>query len=328
MSIISVKNLCKNFKIPKKKDGFLGGLSSFFSKEYDLKKALNNISFEINEGEIIGYIGPNGAGKSTTIKILTGILSPSSGEVYVMNKIPWKNRKATVSELGVVFGQRTQLWWDLSVIESFDILKKIYKVNDQIHKKNLSNLIEILGIENLLKIPVRQLSLGQKMRCDLVASLIHKPKILFLDEPTIGLDAVSKLAIRDYINILNKEYNLTVFLTTHDMDDIEALCQKIIILNEGEIFYEGSLSLIRKKISYERYITIDLKNKDEKISDFKEAKIINRNENKVTFSFDPEVIKPQDLIANITMKHAIYDLSIENPSIEQLIAKLYKNINL
>ncbi|EKE21460.1 MAG: hypothetical protein ACD_7C00236G0001 [uncultured bacterium] len=328
MSIISVKNLCKNFKVPQKTDGFLDSLSSFFSKSYDLKKAINNISFEIEKGEIIGFIGPNGAGKSTTIKILTGIISPSSGEIYVMNKIPWKNRKATVSEIGVVFGQRTQLWWDLPVIESFDLLKKIYKVDDNIYKKKLSNLIEILEVENLLKIPVRQLSLGQKMRCDLVASLIHSPKILFLDEPTIGLDAVSKLTIRDYLNVLNKEYNLTVFLTTHDMDDIEALCKRIVIINEGEIFFDGSLSLMRRKISNERFISIDLKNKDEKIHDFKEAKIISRNENKVIFSFDPEKIRPQDLITEITQKHEIYDLFIENPSIEQLIAKLYKNINI
>lgn len=327
MSIISVDGLCKDFLISKRKKGMLGAISSLFSREYITKKALDNVSFDINEGELLGYIGPNGAGKSTTVKILSGILVPNSGHVNVLGKTPWEHRIDTVKQLGVVFGQRTQLWWDLPVIESFELLKDIYKIPESKYKKTLDSLTDILGLSKLFHIPVRQLSLGQRMRCDIGASLIHSPKILFLDEPTIGLDAVSKLAVRDFIRHLNKERKVTIMLTTHDMDDIETLCQRVLILNEGKIFLDGSLSDLRKKMLPERRLIVDLLNEYDTISD-PHALIIKQEGHRVWLSFNPMETSPPELIARITSKHAIRDLYVENPPIEEIIAKFYKDVNL
>lgn len=326
MSIISVKNLNKEFFILKGKKGILGNLASLFSPEYHTKIALNNISFEINEGELVGYIGPNGAGKSTTVKILSGILVPNSGEVTVMEKTPWQNRITTVSQIGVVFGQRTQLWWDLPVIESFELLKDIYRISDEVYHKNLDSLTQTLDLSKLYHVPVRQLSLGQRMRCDIAASLLHSPKILFLDEPTIGLDAVSKLAVRDFIRHLNQEQKVTILLTTHDMDDIESLCQRVLVLNEGQIYLDGSLDSLRKKMLPDRRLIVDLVNEHESIDDT-EAIRIKQDGHRVWLSFNPTTTPTPELIRRITSKHAIRDLFIENPPIEEVIAKLYRNAN-
>lgn len=327
MSIISVKDLSKNFYISKRKRGFLGSLTSFFSREYFVKKALDDISFEINEGELVGYIGPNGAGKSTTVKILSGILVPDSGQVKVMEKTPWEHRIETVRQLGVVFGQRTQLWWDLPVLESFELLKDIYHVSDQAYKKMLESLVDTLELSKLLHVPVRQLSLGQRMRCDLAASLLHSPKILFLDEPTIGLDAVSKLAVRDFIRHLNTEHKVTIMLTTHDMDDIETSCNRVIILNEGHIFLDGSIDMLRKKLLPERRLIIDLVHENETLEDAL-ATFVKQEGHRIWLSFNPHVIPTPELIRRITSQHAIQDLYVENPPIEEIIAKLYREANL
>ncbi len=327
MSSISVTSLHKIFKIAKHKRGFLGGVKSLFSREYITKTALDHISFTIDTGELVGYIGPNGAGKSTTVKILSGILVPDSGDVKVLGKTPWKHRVEIVQQLGVVFGQRTQLWWDLPVIESFDLLKDIYKVPTAQYKTTFDTLVSTLELEKLLEVPVRQLSLGQRMRCDIAASLMHSPKILFLDEPTIGLDAVSKLAVRDFIRHLNKELKVTVMLTTHDMDDIESLCQRVIVLNEGQIYLDGSLNSLRRKISPERRLIVDLQNEYDTVSD-SEATVIKQEGHRVWLSFDPTVTTTPELIRRITAKHAISDLYVENPPIEEIIAKFYRNANL
>ncbi len=327
MSIISVKNLVKEFHVPIRKKGMLGSLSSLFSRQYEIKTALNHISFDINEGELVGYIGPNGAGKSTTVKILSGILVPDGGDVTVMGKTPWNHRIETVSQIGVVFGQRTQLWWDLPVIESFELLKDIYTIPAGTYNNNLESLVETLELKKILNTPVRQLSLGQRMRCDIAASLLHSPKILFLDEPTIGLDAVSKLAVRDFIKHLNKEKKVTVLLTTHDMDDIESLCSRVLILNEGQIYLDGPLSDLRKKIAPERRLIIDLQNENDTISD-SEAILIKQEGHRVWLSFNPTTTQTPDLISRITSKHPIRDLFIENPPIEEIIAKLYREANL
>lgn len=327
MAIISVTDLSKKFKVPKRKPGFLRGLSSLIWREYHTKTALDCISFDIEEGELVGYIGPNGAGKSTTVKILSGILVPNSGNVSVMGKTPWKHRIETVSQLGVVFGQRTQLWWDLPVIESFELLKDIYKIPTLTYKRSLDNLVDALQISKLCEIPVRQLSLGQRMRCDIAASLLHSPKILFLDEPTIGLDAVSKLAVRDFIHHLNKEHKVTIMLTTHDMDDIESLCSRVLILNEGRIFLDGTLNDLRKKIAPERRLIVDLQVENDTLSD-PEAVVIKQEGHRVWLSYNPTRTPTPELIRRVTMKHAIRDLYVENPPIEEIVAKLYRDANI
>lgn len=327
MSLISVKGLWKEFRIPKRRPGFWGNFSGLFSREYLIKTALNHISFDIAEGELVGYIGPNGAGKSTTVKILSGILVPNGGEVKVMGKTPWEHRLETVRQLGVVFGQRTQLWWDLPVIESFELLRDIYRIPEESYKKTLNKLVDALELGKLCETPVRQLSLGQRMRCDLAASLLHSPKILFLDEPTIGLDAVSKLAVRDFIRHLNKEFKVTILLTTHDMDDIESLCQRVLILNEGHLFLDGTLSELRKKVAPERRLIVDLQYEHDTISD-PEAVVIKQEGHRVWLKYHPHITSTTNLISRITSKHAISDLYVENPPIEEIIATLYREVNI
>ncbi len=327
MSLISVHHLCKEFRIPKRKKGLFGGLVSLFLRDYTIKTALDHISFQIEEGELVGYIGPNGAGKSTTVKILSGILVPNDGNVKVMGKTPWQHRIETVQQLGVIFGQRTQLWWDLPVIESFDLLKDIYRISGEAYRRTLTSLIDTLELSKLLDVPVRQLSLGQRMRCDIAASLLHSPKILFLDEPTIGLDAVSKLAVRDFIRYLNKEKKVTILLTTHDMDDIESLCTRVLILNEGRLFLDGSLADLRKKIAPERRLIIDLENEYDAISD-SQAQIVKQEGHRVWLSYNPNFTSTTQLINRIATRHAIRDLYAENPPIEEIIAKLYRDVNI
>jgi ABC-2 type transport system ATP-binding protein len=233
----------------------------------------------------------------------------------------------TVRQLGGVFGQRTQLWWDLPVIESLDLLKDIYRVSKAEYKTNLERLIEALNLSKLLHIPVRQLSLGQRMRCDLAASLLHSPKILYLDEPTIGLDAVSKLAVRDFIRYLNQEKKMTILLTTHDMDDIESLCSRVLILNEGQIFIDGSLEMLRQRMSPERLLTVDLQNEKDLISD-PDAVLVKREGPRVSLRFDPTKTPTPELISRVTANYAIRDLIVENPPIEEIIARFYRDANL
>ena len=239
--MIEIQHLQKTFRVAKRGAGFGQALKSLIHREYEEIKALDDISFSIQEGEMVGYIGPNGAGKSSTIKILSGILTPDGGECRIDGRIPWKNRIAHVKEIGVVFGQRTQLWWDVPVIDSFELLKDIYNISEDTYQANMEELTSLLNLSELLKIPARQLSLGQRMRCEIAASLLHSPKLLFLDEPTIGLDAVSKLAVRDFLRKHNETRRTTVILTTHDMQDIQALTDRVILIGRGRVLLDGTL---------------------------------------------------------------------------------------
>jgi len=324
MPLLSVELLSKSYKIPKHCKGFWKELAALFSRQYIVKKALDAISFKIKEGELVGYIGPNGAGKSTTVKILSGILVPDAGDVKMFGKTPWEHRIEIVRQIGVVFGQRTQLWWDLQVIESFELFKAIYSISEESYRHTLNILVDMLDLSELLHVPVRHLSLGQRMRCDLAASLLHSPKILFLDEPTIGLDAVNKLAVRDFIRHLNRQKNITVLLTTHDMDDIEALCNRVIVLNEGQIYFDGSLECLRNKILPERRLVVDLMDEHETIKN-NHAKVVKQEGHRIWLSFDPAQIPAPVLIAQITAKHSVTDLFVENPPIEESIARLYSS---
>lgn len=244
--MITMENVCKSYRIAKRNAGFGEAVKALFHREYEEIHALKNVSFTISDGEMVGYIGPNGAGKSSTIKILSGILTPDGGSCLVDGRVPWQKRIDHVREIGVVFGQRSQLWWDVPVIDSFELLKDIYSIPKQTYRENLDELTQALDLGELLRSPARQLSLGQRMRCEIAASLLHGPKILFLDEPTIGLDAVSKLAVRDFVRRQNELHGTTVILTTHDMQDIEALTKRIILIGKGEILMDGTIEDIKK----------------------------------------------------------------------------------
>lgn len=320
--VIVARELSKSYKIPKRKSGIINGFKGMIHREYEEITALDNISFEIGKGELVGYIGPNGAGKSTTIKILSGILTPDLGECRVLGKIPYKDRINYVKDIGVVFGQRSQLWWDLPVIDSFELLKDIYKIPLGDYLKMKKELIEWLNLESFINNPVRQLSLGQKMRCELAASLLHSPQMLFLDEPTIGLDAVSKLAVREFIKKLNKERGVTVILTTHDMDDIETLCSRVIVIGKGQILSDGNLKSLRDKVSKERRLILDYSEGKNGFS-IEGATLVKEERNRIIIDFNPDIITPADLITTLSTRYKIKDILIENPPIEEVIAELY-----
>jgi len=321
---IVVENLVKTFRVAERAPGMWGALKGLARRRHRTVTALDGISFTLREGELLGYIGPNGAGKSTTVKILSGILVPDSGRVEVLGKEPWTHRIETVARIGVVFGQRTQLWWDLPVIESFDLLRDIYRVPSDLYRRNRDELVALLHLEPLLDTPVRQLSLGQRMRCDLAASLLHSPRILYLDEPTIGLDAVSKLAVRDFVRRLNQERGVTVILTTHDMDDIETLCSRVIVIHQGGIFLDGTLEQLRNRVSSERRLIVDLANENGPVSD-PDAELVSRQGRRATLNFDPGRVSPAELIARIVARHEVVDLFVENPPIEEIVARIYSS---
>ena len=243
--MIELCDICKSYRVIRRGSGLRNTVKSLFKREYHTIHAINHISFTINDGEMVGYIGPNGAGKSSTIKILSGILTPDSGTCLVNGQVPWKDRKKYVQQIGVVFGQRSQLWWDIPVLDSFELLQAIYSIPMPKYRNKLDELTQLLHLEEILKTPTRQLSLGQRMRCEIAASLLHEPQLLFLDEPTIGLDAVSKIAVRSFIKKMNEEHKTTVILTTHDMQDIEAITKRVILIGRGQKLMDGTLEDLR-----------------------------------------------------------------------------------
>ena len=325
MPQIIVENLIKTFRVAERQPGTWGAVKGLVHRRYRSVHALDGVSFSLEPGELVGYIGPNGAGKSTTVKVLAGILVPDGGRCEILGLVPWRERVAHVQRIGVVFGQRTQLWWDLPVIESFDLLREIYRIPRQEYERSLEELVTMVDLSAFLDTPVRQLSLGQRMRCDLAASLLHSPSILFLDEPTIGLDAVSKLAVREFVMSLNRERGVTVILTTHDMDDIEALCSRILVINTGQILLDGTIDELRKRVAYERRLIVDLAREEEWIEE-PDVRVIRRDGVRVHLSFDPRQIAAADLIARVTSRHAIRDLYVENPPIEETVAQLYREV--
>ncbi len=327
MSYIIVDGISKTFKVTKRNSGLKSALKSFFKREYVLVDAVKNISFEIEKGEIVGYIGPNGAGKSTTIKMLSGILLPTAGNIKVNGMNPFADRRKYVSNIGVVFGQRSQLAWDIPAEDTFDLLKDIYKLSDEKYLKNKNELVNLLDIHEVIKKPVRTLSLGERMRCEIAASLLHDPKILFLDEPTIGLDAKSKKIVRDFILKINKERKVTVILTTHDMMDIDKLAKRIILIGKGQILYDGSLEKLKTKYGSYKKITINTK---EKIKDIRLKGIISKDktDNGYSFIIDSNIITVSKFINYLTDRYSISDMDVDNEGIDDVILKLYQDYEI
>lgn len=323
-NIIEIKNVKKEFRTLKKKAGLKASLRTLFSRKYKIIRALKGVSFEVKEGEFVGVIGPNGAGKSTMVKIMTGILTPSSGKIAAMGLVPYEKRKEYAQDIGVVFGQRTQLWWDLPVKDTFDLLRHIYSIPLNVYKANMKRFTEVLGLNKYLHQPVRKLSLGERMRCDLAASLLHNPKIVFLDEPTIGLDVEAKYRIREFLKEQNRK-GTTIILTTHDMGDIEELCPRTIIIDHGEIIYDGLTSKIRQSVAAHRALVVDFKEPSpKKIRLPKGAKIVSREGDHVVIDINLRKTSVAPVIKHILRHYKIDEIATQEPSIEETIRKIYR----
>ncbi len=322
MSFIEVDNICKKYKVSKRKSGIPGMVANLFAPKFEDKEAVKNISFSIDKGEMVGFVGPNGAGKSTTIKMLSGILYPDSGSISVGNTIPYKQRKEYVGRIGVVFGQKSQLQWDLPVIDSFELLKAIYSVPDDVYKKNLDRYTELLDMSKFLKQPVRQLSLGQRMRADIAAALLHSPEIVFFDEPTIGVDVVGKENIRNFIRELNAEDKVTMLFTTHDMQDIEKTCNRLIIINKGSKIYDGTLDGVRKLHGSSRQLDVFFAN-DVSVSPIPNVEIEEVDKRHSQLIFDGKKVHINDLMSHLLSTYNVKDMSIAEPDIDSIIRKIY-----
>lgn len=327
MSFIKVEHVCKSFKVARRNGGVVAALKSFFKREYVMLDAVSDVSFEIKKGEIVGYIGPNGAGKSTTIKMLSGILLPTAGNITIDGLNPFSDRKKYVSKIGVVFGSRSQLAWDIPAIDTFDLLKDIYKLDNEEYLKTKEELVSLLDISDVIKQPVRSLSLGQRMRCEIAASLIHKPEILFLDEPTIGLDTTSKKIVRDFIKKLNKQEKTTIILTTHDMHDIEALAKRIILIGKGKILYDGTLKKLIKDYGSYKSVTVVT---NEKITVKNMKGIIKRNKINGGYNFiiDSNILTISKFINYLSKNYSLDDIDIDNENIDDVILKLYNDYQI
>lgn len=321
--MIQVKNLTKDYKRVKRKEGFLGSVRTLFSAEYEVTRAVNDISFHIEEGELVGYIGPNGAGKSTSIKMLCGILVPTSGEILVNGLVPHKERMTNARQIGAVFGQKTQMWWDVPVIESLRLFRDMYKVPEAQYKHNLNLFNELLDLHEFQNTPVRQLSLGQRLRADLAAALLHNPRLLFLDEPMIGVDVVVKERLRTFIQEINRDQKVTILLTTHDMVDIEKVCSRIMIIDHGNIVYDGSLQQIRAAYGKQRKLVIEFED-DVPDFDLQNASCVKSEGRKRWFAFDRFETSPSALIASISSRYPILDLAVEEPEIEEIVRTIYQ----
>ena len=322
MSQILVEALSKTYRIAERDPGLLGAVRGLVRRRWRAIEALADVSFTVGRGELVGLIGPNGAGKSTTIKILSGILDPTSGRCEIDGLTPWRQRVRHVARIGVVFGQRSQLWWDLPVIDGFDLLRDIYRVPPARYRASLGELVSLMRLERVLDQPVRQLSLGQRMRCEIAASLLHEPALLFLDEPTIGLDAPSKLAVRELVGRLNRERGVTVILTTHDMHDIEALADRVIVIGAGRILADGPFDELRAGVLSERRLSVDFTGEAPELA-IPGVRLIERDGRRLELAFDPRLTPAPELISRIVADHPVDDIHVEEPLIEEVVARFY-----
>jgi len=328
--IIEVDQLVKDFRRPKRFEGPLGGLRTLVTRRYETTHAVEGVSFAIDEGELIGYLGSNGAGKSTTIKMLAGILVPTSGHVEVAGLVPWRNRERNALQIGVVFGQRTQLWWDLPLANSLKLIGKLYRMDPERYRRNLARMTELLDLGPFLATPVRQLSLGQRMRGDLAAAMLYEPRILYLDEPTVGLDVVAKERTRRFIEEINREAGTTIMLTTHDLADVERLCKRIIFIDRGKVLYDGPVDVLKRRYAPYRMLDVTLAlDGDDADSDsapvvlgIAGAEIVERSAARLLIRFDPEAIAVTDLIAAVIARHAVSDISIMEPDLEGVVREI------
>ena len=323
MPLIVARDLTKEYRTHKRYEGFSGAIRTLFTTESTVTRAVDGITFNIEHGELIGYIGPNGAGKSTTFKILTGVLAPTSGVVETAGVVPYKHRQKLARRIGAMFGQRSQLWWDLPLVESLRILQAIYHVSEQTYQRNLEIFDSVMGLSPLLLKPVRQLSLGQRMRGELAATFLHDPDIVFLDEPLLGLDVVSKDQVRRFITEINKVRGATILLASNDMDDVEQTCKRLLIIDKGQLLYDGSVADIKKR--YAPYRTLVVHFAAENVqAEVAGATVMRREDSRTWFQFNRST-NPQHLIAELGGRYPIADLAIEEPSLEDVIRGLYQS---
>ncbi len=321
--ILRVQDLEKVFWVNKRHQGILGSALSLVAPQMEKVTAVSQVNFSLEPGEMVGYLGPNGAGKSTTIKILTGLLVPSGGEVEASGFVPWKQRQAYVAHIGAVFGQRTTLWWDLPVIDSFELLQAMYSIPAERFRRNLREFTEMLEMERFINTPVRSLSLGQRMRADLCAALLHEPSLVFLDEPTIGLDVVAKERIRQFIQKIHQERGTTIILTTHDLSDVEKLCSRVLILDQGQLLYDGSLAALSQRFDGRRLLAVTLANPAEQIT-LEGAEIVSRDGPRVTFLLDGHTHDLAALIQTLLARYPVTDLEVRRPELEVTIRRIYE----
>ena len=326
MPIIAVDSLVKEFHRPRRFDGPLGGLRTLVTRQHDTTRAVDGVSFTIDEGELVGYLGANGAGKSTTIKMLSGILVPSHGTVTVNGIVPWEDRERNALQIGVVFGQRTQLWWDLPLRDSLTLIGKLYRVDADRFRSNLDRLTNLLDLEPFLQTPVRQLSLGQRMRGDLAAAMLYEPRILYLDEPTMGLDVVAKERTRQFVEETNRESGTTIILTTHDLADVERLCKRIVFISHGKVLYDGPVDELTRRYAPHRRLEITLAPDgavDDGIRlDIPGAEVVSHDEAQLAIRFDPARVAIADLIGAVIARHPVSDIAIVEPNLEEVVRRI------
>jgi len=322
-TIISVNDLSKHFKLTRHYRGRFSALRNLFTRETQTVRAVDGINFSVQQGELVGYLGPNGAGKSTTLKMLTGLLVPTSGELHVNGYIPWRERQEYARNIGAIFGQRTSLWWDLPVIETLDMLRYIYKIPKDRFENNLKEFRSLLDLDSFIHTPVRSLSLGQRMRSDICAALLHDPVLLFLDEPTIGLDVVAKERIRQFIKQINLQRGTTIILTTHDLSDVEKLCQRVMIIDRGRLLYDGDLDELRSRFGGKRQLFVEFSQIYEEVS-VKGAQIVKRDGQFVTYHFERGEITASELIGALSENYRIRDLEVREPDMETTIRRIYE----